>query len=124
MNLGQCAFAKRTQFAEGMHQQGGGRAGRAHVAGLDRKRGLEGNIDQPPVLAGKVGEARLQRLRPIVNQSLPGTAKCCDRIGNGVIETTVERAELIDRNRHIAFDCQLGNSLADIAIVVTLRQRT
>jgi hypothetical protein len=50
--------------------------------------------------------------------ALHDTGVLGDRFGNRRVETTIQRVELLHRDRNVPLNCDFGNSLADVAVVV------
>src|SRR5687768_6730662 len=101
-----------------MDERFAGRAGQTDVARLDRGIGVDGDIDQPPLLVRKSIQALVQILRVAIERSLAGVPKGRDGVGNSVVEATVERTKLVRGNGRVLFDGQSGNGLAHISITV------
>jgi hypothetical protein len=64
----------------------------------------------------RAGYAGLHRL--IKERVLPLIPERCHRVGNGFIETAIQRAELICRNVRVPSDGQISNRLANVTIVM------
>lgn len=73
-------------------------------------------------ISGKVvsmmTEPRMQMRCLIKEHVLPLIPERSHCVGNGFIETAVQRAELVCRNRRVLLDGQIRNSLANVTIVV------
>src|ERR1019366_10523249 len=51
-------------------------------------------------------------------QLLALVGKFSDGIGDGVVQATVKCPKLVHLDRRVLFDCQIGDGLAQIAIIV------
>lgn len=109
---------KSTKFSQGVDQQGAGRHGQSGVAGLDRGIGLDCDIDQPPLLCGKMRQVLQQGFRLFAEQELRGAPKCGDGMRDRIVEAPVEGAKLVRGDVRLLFDHQIGNRLADVAVAV------
>src|SRR5688500_16741470 len=61
----------------------------------------------------------IQRMDPrIFKQEIALIDESRNRIGDCVAQAAVERAKFVDREERIAFECQIGYRLTQVAVVV------
>ena len=81
----------------------------ASVAGLDQISQLMGEKAQP------LGERLLVLL---ARQAIALVRELGDRVGDGIVQAAVEGAELVDLDRQVALEREVGDRLAQVAVVV------
>jgi len=110
---------ERAQSDEGTLQHRTGRPGDPHLAAFDRSEGKRPCMNEIPQLVREKSQPLVQRLHAVVRRdgiALVGVFR--DGFGDAVIETAVERSELVDFDGRLLLERQIGNGLAEIAIVV------
>ncbi len=109
---------------------------RGHRCMAARDQAAGGSADrQQSHLQGPEGERRglkdvaqlvNQHAKPLVLLDRPRArharialrTELAHRVGDRVVKAAVERAELVDRERRVAFDGEVGDGLAEVAVVV------
>jgi hypothetical protein len=82
------------------------------------RNGLEGKhrgVEEVPQLVREHSQALGSA---VTQRALPLSGKLRDRLGDGVVETQIERLKLRCRNPRVLIRCQFGDGLADITVVV------
>jgi hypothetical protein len=106
------------QLYQGSRQGAARRTRRPHVPCLNGGERLEGDIHQSALLLRQCTEPVMQMHRLIKERVLPLIRERSHGVGNGFIETAVQRAELICRNGRVLLDGQIRNGLANVTIVM------
>lgn len=95
------------------------RSGCAYVARFDDSEGERRRTSQVAELMRKRAETFVQRLNaPVRKRKIALVGKFGDGIGDGIVETAVERSKFFDVDRRTVIDRQFRNRLAEIAIVM------
>jgi hypothetical protein len=70
-------------------------------------------------LVDELAEPRIRFFNLVQHcRSIPLQAECGHGIGNGVVETAIQCPELVDGERCVALDREVGDRLAQVAVVV------
>lgn len=116
--LRQRSFNDVAQLFQGFRERRGRGTRRAYVPALNGGERLEGYIHQSALLLRQCTKPGVQVRCLIEERVLPLIPECRYCVGNGFIETAVERAELVCRNGCVFLDGQVRNGLANVTIVM------
>ena len=89
------------------------------IAGLDGGHGERGILDQVAQLVREEAQAFVQRMDPgFLEQQIALVGEFRHRIGDRVVQAAVEGSKLIDCEGLLPLECQIGDRLAKVAVVV------
>jgi hypothetical protein len=96
-----------------------GRAAESRASHLDRGDRQDRGVEHVAHLVGEHAQALVRGEGAIVLlEHLAAARELGDRARDGVVEADVEDAELVHADRHLLLDRELGDRLAQVAIVV------
>jgi hypothetical protein len=100
-------------------EHGAGRPGQTDIAGLDGGNGEGRGMDEVAQFVGEEAQPLIQRLDAffrIDEVALGG--KLRHGVGDTVVQAAVEGAKLVHRDRRVLLEREVGDRLAEIAVVV------
>ena len=96
-----------------------GAAADADVPGPEHFERHAGRVDQVADLVGEEAEALvLLRGGDVAHRLMPFTSVLRHRAGDGIVQAAIERAEVVDADRRVLLHREVGDRLADVAVVV------
>src|SRR5205823_13025297 len=118
-NLGERASDERACRCQATLKHSAGTAGGCDIPGLENIVGRERCVYQVPHFMGEEPETLVPACGLSIDAGLISFAPVFgDSTGDGVVETSVQRAKVLRADRGVQFHCQFGDGLAHVTIVV------
>ncbi|HEY3584394.1 MAG TPA: hypothetical protein VGL90_08445 [Casimicrobiaceae bacterium] len=108
-----------TKLQQAALEQCAGRPAQSHIAELDGRQREHRGAEEVAQLVCEKPKAFIELVHLLVrNDQVPLITEFRDRHGDGVVEAAVQRAELVDADGGVGFDCEISDGLAKITIVM------
>jgi hypothetical protein len=118
-HVGQGTIYETAHPDQGTIQHGSRRAGRPNAAGFDRCNGKRRDVEMISQLVREKSQPFVQGLyASVLYQRIPLKSVFGHRIGDTIVETAVESSKLVYSDRSATFECEIGDCLTQIAVVV------
>jgi hypothetical protein len=104
---------------QGAVQHGSRCACRPNAAGFHRRNGKRRDVEMISQLVREKSQPFVQGLyAKVLYQRIPLKSVFGHRVGDAIVETAVESSKLVYSDRSAALECEIGDCLTQIAVVV------
>lgn len=118
-HFGQGAVDQIAQAHQGAVEHAAGSAGQADIAFLDDRQRKRGGAQQVAQFMREESQPHVQCVGLLLgDDEIVLVAEFGDGGGDGIVQAAVEGPEFIDVDQRVAFECQIGDGLAKVAVVV------